>query len=161
MNPQTSQFFNIPANVMFIVQESCTLSSSDPTLNGKIIGVKPVTHDEYNKKIGNPYKKPNSRKAWRMDIGYDYNASAKTTNKKVELFAVDSISEYSIRYLRKPDPIILVDFEEDTDLAGHNLTIDGFNKKKTSFLGNGVHRTIIKYAVGLATKDYNNSQAKA
>ena len=121
----SSQFFGLPDDLLYIVLESVTLGGTNSCLNGKKIKVKPVTHDEFQVDIDNPFKKPNLRKAWRMDLTR-YGAS----KQQAELFAIDTISEYHVRYVRKPKPIILADFEEDDDISGMGLSIDGYNIRK-------------------------------
>ena len=130
---------------MYIVLESVTLGGTNSCLNGKKIKVKPITHDEFQVDIDNPFKKPNLRKAWRMDLTR-YGAS----KQQAELFAIDTISEYHVRYVRKPKPIILADFEEDDDISGMNLSIDGYNTRKDCELNTEVHRDILIRAVDLA-----------
>lgn len=141
----SSQFFGLPDDLLYIVLESVTLGGTNSCLNGKKIKVKPITHDEFQVDIDNPFKKPNLRKAWRMDLTR-YGAS----KQQAELFAIDKISEYHVRYVRKPKPIILADFEEDDDISGMNLSIDGYNTRKDCELNTEVHRDILIRAVDLA-----------
>jgi len=144
----TSQFFGLPADLLYIVLENVKLSSTDACLNNKIIPVKPVTHDEFQVDIKNPYRKPNKRKAWRLDL-YRFGAY-----EKAELFAIAPISQYQVRYVKKPNPIILIDFEENVDLAGLSLTVNGSNKKTECELNTEIHREILNRAVELAVRDY-------
>ena len=140
----SSQFFALPDDLLYIVLESVTLGGKNSCLNGKKIKVKPVTHDEFQVDIDNPFKKPNLRKAWRMDL-FRYGSS-----QQAELFAIDTISEYHVRYVKKPKPIVLADFEEDDDISGMNLSIDGYNSRKDCELNTEVHRDILTRAVDLA-----------
>lgn len=140
----SSQFFAMPDDLLYIVLESVTLGGTNSCLNGKKIKVKPVTHDEFQVDIDNPFKKPNLRKAWRMDL-FRYGSS-----QQAELFAIDTISEYHVRYVKKPKPIVLADFEEDDDISGMNLSIDGYNTRKDCELNTEVHRDILTRAVDLA-----------
>jgi hypothetical protein len=141
----SSQFFALPDDLLYIVLESVTLGGTNSCLNGKKIKVKPITHDEFQVDIDNPFKKPNLRKAWRMDLTR-YGAA----KQQAELFAIDIISEYHVRYVRKPKPIILADFEEDDDISGMGLSIDGYNTRKDCELNTEVHRDILIRAVDLA-----------
>jgi hypothetical protein len=141
----SSQFFALPDDLLYIVLESVTLGGTNSCLNGKKIKVKPITHDEFQVDIDNPFKKPNLRKAWRMDLTR-YGAA----KQQAELFAIDTISEYHVRYVRKPKPIILADFEEDDDISGMGLSIDGYNTRKDCELNTEVHRDILIRAVDLA-----------
>ena len=141
----SSQFFALPDDLLYIVLESITLGGTNSCLSGKKIKVKPITHDEFQVDIDNPFKKPNLRKAWRMDLTR-YGAS----KQQAELFAIDTISEYHIRYVKKPQPIILADFEEDDDVSGMGLSIDGYNTKNDCELNTEIHRDILTRAVDLA-----------
>ena len=140
----SSQFFALPDDLLYIVLESVTLGGTNSCLNGKKIKVKPITHDEFQVDIDNPFKKPNLRKAWRMDL-FRYGSS-----QQAELFAIDTISEYHVRYVKKPKPIVLADFEEDDDISGMGLSVDGYNTRKDCELNTEVHRDILVRAVDLA-----------
>jgi hypothetical protein len=142
---ESSQMYQIPNDVMYILQETVTLSDpNDVNINGSIVNVIPVTHDEYNVKKNNPFQKPNKRKVWRMDLFMD------GANMKVELIATSRIDMYHMRYLKVPNPIILTNFETDPDLTGLNLTIGGENVSTTSELNPELHRDILLRAVDLA-----------
>ena len=54
------------------------------------------------------------------------------------------IISYLIRYLAKPEPIIL------TDLTSYNVTINGISVETTCKLNPVVHRIILNKAVQLA-----------
>ena len=140
----TSQFFALPGDLMYIVLEKVKLKSTDKCLNNKIIPVKPVTHDEFQNENDNPFRKPNKRKAWRLDLYRSGNG------QKAELFAPAEIREYQIRYVKRPRPILLTNFESEDDLAGLNLTVDGTNVARTSELNTEIHRDILTRAVQLA-----------
>ena len=141
----SSQMFKLPADLMYILQETVTLSDPESTeLNNKIIDVVPITHDEYNVKKNNPFQKPNKRKAWRLDLFME------GADMKVEILAINLINQYHCRYVKVPTPIILTNFETDSDLSGLDLTIGGSNVAATSELNNEIHRDILNRAVELA-----------
>lgn len=54
------------------------------------------------------------------------------------------IGQYSMKYLSKPDPIVLSDFSE--------VTIDGFSKTTQCQLDPSIHREILERAVLLAMR---------
>ncbi len=139
-----SQFFLLPDDLMYILQERVTLSSTDVNLNNKIIMVKPINHDDFNIEYTNPFKKPNKRKAWRLDL-FQGGAS-----QRVELFAIAEIKRYHIRYVKRPRPIILANFDSEDDLAGLGLSVDGHNTEITSELNTEIHRDILSRAVDIA-----------
>ena len=52
---------------------------------------------------------------------------------------------------------MLVDFEEDPDLSGLGLTVDGKNKRTDCELNTEIHREILNIAVELAVRDYREN----
>lgn len=151
----TSQFFALPTDLFFIVLEKVKLKSTNACLNNKIIRVKPTTHDEFLIEQENPFRKPNARKAWRLDV------LRFGSTQKAELFAIDKIAEYHVRYIKKPLPIILANFEQDPELDGMDLTVDGRNTITQCELNSEAHRDILNRAVELAVRDYRENSLKA
>ena len=87
----------IEDSVLFMIYEQCTLSDKDNCINSRIVSVVPTIHDDLDKVLKNPFKSPNNRKVIRLDF-----------DNKIELISKYNISNYKIRYLKKPNPIILV-----------------------------------------------------
>jgi len=141
-----SKYFQIPDNVFLIIQESAIISNSDECLDGKILNVVPKTHDEYNIQKDNPFKKPNDKIVWRVD----YQKLAGLSN--VELISPYTISTYKVRYIKYPEPIVLVNLT--TTYPGEGLTIDGVSTSQTCELNENIHREILDRAVELAIADY-------
>lgn len=150
-----SKFFSIPMDAMFIVAETATISSTDSCLNGKLIVVKPVTHDEFMVSYKNPFRKPNSNKVWRIDI------SKENSSNTVELVSSETLSEYNVRYVKYPSPIIISDLTSDSQVGGLGLTINGSTSVATSELNSYLHREIVNRAVELAVRDYRENNLKA
>lgn len=130
-----SVFAVLPDDVWFITYESVTLDSDSPCINGKEIQVVPVTQDEYHRIKGNPFRKPNSRKALRLDVD----------ESRVELISEEPIRSYLVRYLSRPEPIILVDLPDE-------LSINNVKTKTECKLNPGIHRMILEVAVNLAIR---------
>lgn len=142
-----SKFYKIPNNTFLIIQEKAKVSSSDSCINGTYIKVVPKTHDEYNIQKDNPFKQPNEKNIWRLDY-YSQNSS----NKNVELITPYTITEYVLRYVSYPSPIILGDLL--SLYPGETLTVDGISQPQTCKLSTSIHREIIDRAVELAWADY-------
>lgn len=138
-----SRFYTIPNEVMFIINEKAKVLSSGCNLNS-IIEVIPVTYDEYNTNINNPFKSPDSNKIWRLDIS---NISGKT----VEIISTYPNLEYQIRYIKYPKPIIITDLT--TSFPSEDLTIDGITAITPCELDQEIHREIIDRAVEIALLD--------
>lgn len=138
-----SVFAVLPDDVWFITYESVTLDSDSPCINGKEIQVVPVTQDEYHRIKGNPFRKPNSRKALRLDVD----------ESMVELISEESIRNYLVRYLSRPEPIILLDLPD-------GLSINNVKTKTECKLNPGIHRMILEVAVTLAIRSRVPSTGK-
>jgi hypothetical protein len=121
-----STLFDLPNDVLFITYESARV-------NSKEVDVHPVSQDELSKTLKNPFRGPSNNRVLRLDIG----------DNIVELISVKDVSSYKIRYIRKPNPIILTDLEDD-------LSINGISEESECELDSSLHRTILDRAVALA-----------
>lgn len=138
-----SVFAVLPDDLWFITYESVALNGDTPCINGKEIQVVPVTQDEYHRIKGNPFRRQNSRRALRLDVG----------NSMVELISDEDIRSYLVRYMSRPEPIILLDLPEE-------LSINNVNEKTECKLNPGLHRTILEIAVNMAIKSRVPSTGK-
>ncbi len=130
-----SVFAVLPNDLWFITYEAVTLSDDTPCIDGKEIQVTPVTQDEYHRIKGNPFRRQNSRRALRLDAG----------NSMVELISDKDIRSYLVRYMSRPEPIILLDLPEE-------LSINNVNVRTECKLNPGIHRMILEVAVNMAIK---------
>ena len=90
--------------------------------SGRRIGVKPITHDRYNKIVDDPFNKPDKNTIYRLDYGGD----------TVELIAAVGtyINKYYLRYLKNP------------------AVVDGVSTPNVSCdLADHTHREIVRMAV--------------
>lgn len=132
---KTSKFYQLKDDVWFITYESVDLTEGAYCENNNTIEVVPVRQDEWHRIKKNPFKKPNRRKAVRLDNG----------GNVAELISDYPIAKYLVRYLRKPKPIILVPLEGA-------LSIDGVQEITECELNTVLHRTILERAVQLASR---------
>lgn len=124
--------FELPEDCWYIVFEQATTITSDDKCNsGKILDVYPVTHDDYQKIVKNPFRGPNTRRALRLDFG-------KLT---VELVSNYELGKYLVRYLSKPTPIVLC------DLAAEGISIEGIDTPTGCELSELLHQEILDRAV--------------
>lgn len=146
-----SKFFICPANLWFITYEEVTLTDSNlPYTNGRQAEVIPTSQDSFNRKKRNPYKRPNENKVYRMSIAeatYDITGN---TNL-IELVSKYTISEYLIRYLGQPKPIIL-------ETLDGGATIDGVSQRTECGLPKSIHTSILKAAVDMAKEVYDSQR---
>ena len=125
----------ISNDILFMIYEQCTLNDENNCINNKIVSVVPTIHDDLDKVLKNPFKSPNSRKVIRLDF-----------DNKIELISKYNISNYKIRYLKKPNPIILVALED-------NLSINNGDTKVSNGETNPIlHERIVQRAVQLAVQ---------
>lgn len=151
-----SKLYEVPSNVFYIVNEQLVLKSTDPCLDGKSIKIKPITHDEYLIEKDNPFRKPNKRKAWRIDLSKEGAVNI------VEIISAIESSRYHMRYVKKPRPIVVANFEDaGSDVAGLGLTVDGVNTITECELNPEIHREILNRAVELAIRDYRENSLRS
>ena len=125
----------IEDSVLFMIYEQCTLSDENNCINNKIVSVVPTIHDDLDKVLKNPFKSPNNRKVIRLDF-----------DNKIELISKYNISNYKVRYLKKPNPIILVSLED-------NLSINNGDTEVSNGETNPIlHERIVQRAVQLAVQ---------
>ena len=123
----------IEDSVLFMIYEQCTLSDEDNCINDRIVSVVPTIHDDLDKVLKNPFKSPNNRKVIRLDF-----------DNKIELISKYNISNYKVRYLKKPNPIILVKLED--------LNIDKKQEVSNGETNPILHERIVQRAVQLAVQ---------
>ena len=135
---------------MYIIYERVEYKeSSNKCISDKSVDVRPVTHDELNRLLKNPFKGPNENRVIRIDSG----------SREVALISKYDIGSYTIKYIKYPYPIIL------TDLTISDLEIDGDNKVTSSENLNDlqlIKRDILERAVRLAviSKSINSNTQK-
>lgn len=123
----------IEDSVLFMIYEQCTLSDENNCINGRIVSVVPTIHDDLDKVLKSPFKSPNNRKVIRLDF-----------DNKIELISKYNISNYKVRYLKKPNPIILVKLED--------LNIDKKQEVSNGETNPILHERIVQRAVQLAVQ---------
>lgn len=137
---------NKPEDLWFITLESCQLEEGQ-CLSGKDIEVRPVTHDDFHRTINNPFKGTTDRRVLRLE-----------KDDKLYLYSKVPLKSYTMNYIKKPQPIILVDIQ---DTYGVDYTIEGLNGPSECELHPVLHKEILNLAVQYAKNAYisdNNVQ---
>lgn len=131
---ENSVFYKLPTDLWFITYESVILrDESLGCKNGQEVIVKPITQDKYYSISKNPFRRANDRRVLRL-----------LYEDKAELISKYKIESYLVRYLSKPEPIIL------EDLSSYGVTINGKTEITECKLNPVVHRLILNKAVQLA-----------
>lgn len=63
----------LPENLMFIVYEQVTFDEDIECIDGNTAVVVPITHDEYYRAMQNPFRRPNERRVFRLDVAHPRN----------------------------------------------------------------------------------------
>lgn len=130
-----SVIFELPPDLAFITLEQVTYKSNDDCIDGFTAKVYPVTQDEYDRVKDNPFRGPTKYKALRLDYGQN----------KVEIISKYDIDKYLIKYLKKPNPIVLVDLPD-------GLKVHGESNYSECDMNELLHETILNRAVALAVQ---------
>lgn len=143
---EANTVYKLPKNMLFRVAEICTINTGK--CGEKQVEVVPVTHDNVIRTVRNPFKKQSSRRVLRLTYG-DSGSDIFS-----ELISDYPVTSYIVRYLRKPNPIVLEDFPNDDELK-----IDGVNVKTECELNPALHDLILETAVKMALlSKQDNSQ---
>ena len=135
--------FELTDDILYIVNESIEMSSNAlKCFKNRRIKVIPITHDDFFSAYENPFRL-NQTTALRLNISHEGKRFS-------EIVCKDShIKNYSIRYLRKPLPIVLEELEEDE--AIFNITAETECELDTIYFSD-----IVKLAAQLAYQDYKS-----
>lgn len=149
LNRFMSYKYKLQSNVLFIIFEAVDFTKdSTGCKNNLEIPVQPVTHDDYHKVKNNPFRGPNERRVLRLDSNL-----LEDSNQSVELITKYPISTYKYRYLKKPSPIVLTDFDND-------LSIEGVSTVSECEIHESLHDMILKRAVQIALGSKGIGQEK-
>lgn len=96
---EESKSCDFPSDIMMVINERVSVTKDDGTTSE--LTVMPINFDEYNRLSTKPYKRPMKYQAWRL---INNNAA-----NKIDLIVGpgDTITTYTVRYVRKPKPIII------------------------------------------------------
>lgn len=131
-----SVFFQLPSDLAFITMEQLTYDDESlGCYNGSRVNVQPTKQDEYNKIKNNPFRGVTKYKALRLDAG----------NGVVEIISKYNIDKYLIRYISRPEPIVLEDLP-------NGLTIEGISVATECKLNPVLHKTVLERAVLMALR---------
>jgi hypothetical protein len=119
----------------------------------QVLDITPIKYDEYHNQKRNPFRKPDYQNGFRLDI-----ASVGGV-KIVELIAARVLTNYHIRYIQYPTPIVLTDL--DWISSNETLSVDGVAIKTECALDQEFHREILDRAVELAMLAYRGEALPA
>lgn len=131
-----SSVYTYPTDVFIVVNETVKVGSNYKQ-------VIPLRYDEYTRLMSKPYKRPLKNQVWRLMNSGTVNGSVATKTVEIISGPGDTISSYSVRYVRTPKPIIVGNLD--------GLTIDGESTVSTVCeIDPILHEDILQRAVELA-----------
>lgn len=151
-----SHIYELPDDLLFKTSEFCTIDTGN--CRDVVVAVVPTTQDEYWRTSRNPFKKQNTRKVLRLvyaNSEYSYfegqsvgsgaeQAKELHWKKFSELISDYDIKDYTVRYIKYPEPIIL------EDLSARGLSIEGKTEECACLLDEALHQAILTRAVQIA-----------
>lgn len=136
MDKDKSYLFSNPEGMLFRTWESCLMSTDCGTVSAEVV---PITQDEYWRTVRNPFKGQGRSRVMRLT----QSAGDGTDNGNTEIISDYPVLSYTVRYLSKPEPIILEDLPD-------GLSINGKSESMPCLLNEALHQTILSEAVKLA-----------
>lgn len=133
-----------PERCLFPVNE--TVAIVDSIGISRVLQVIPIAFDEYQRLNMKPYSQPPKNGAWRMISSQGDD----TPYMELAIGLNNTFSEYRMRYVKRPNPIILVDLSTIAD----GLTVDGVSTATECELNEETHPEIVQRAVELAKASF-------
>lgn len=128
----------LPEDLWFRIYETAIVDDESLSCSGSTereVDVVPVTHDMLYKTKSSPFRGANERRI----------LSVMTAPDTVSLISKYHVKSYLVRYITKPEPIILQDLPEE-------LSINDRKNAQTCALDTSLHRRILERAVMLALR---------
>lgn len=137
---ENTKSVTLPSKLMYAINEMVEVTRNDKKI---LLQVIPVKFDEYSRLMCKPYKRPLKYQAWRLTNNDVVNKA------DIVVGPSDTLTKYIIRYVRRPNPIIV------SDLDG--LSIEGKSTATECELDPILHEEILQRAVELAKIAWTNT----
>lgn len=138
-----SQLFQMPDDILFVLNETA-INTTDGS--NRLINIVPISFEEYSRLISRPYKQPLKNQGWRL---FQSSGGVDFISEIIVKFN-NTITDYKLRYVRRPKPIILTNLE--TSYSG--VSIEGMTTVTECELDPILHPEILQRAVELAKVAY-------
>ena len=135
-----AKVYKLPEDLFLIINESLTTSTG-------IKQVIAIRYDEYTRLMSKPYKEPLKFQAWRL---VTKGEGSSVVQSEVIPHSGETITKYTIRYVRRPKPIILCGLSSDYG----DVSINGMSTVSECELNPLIHEEILQRAVELAKAAY-------
>lgn len=135
----------LPSDLFLIINELVKSSN-------RWLVVKSISFDEYDRLMQKPFKYPTYNQAWRLIVG--------TNIAEIVVGPNETITEYRIRYIRIPKPIIVGDLSGETIngyyFTGTQAPVGAVGNTSGCELDESLHEEILQRAVELAKVAWAN-----
>lgn len=151
--------FEVPASVLYVLNEQLvvitTIEGPDSqrlSTTQQSFVVVPISFKEYDREMSKPYAQPLKKQAWRLfqDKGDSNYGMVTELIPRANITQIgdgstvgDVVFVYKLRFIRRPQPIILEDLP-------NGLEIDGISQATPCELNPSIHLDILNKAVELA-----------
>ena len=132
--------YNLPSDLLFMLNEK--LEVTNGSIKKKYVVI-PINYREYDRENSKPYSQPYKKQCWRLFQnvqGFDILSEIIPVWDAIN---DTSVVEYKVRYVRRPQPIVLVNLPDD-------LEIDGKREITQCEVSEVLHMEILNKAVELA-----------
>lgn len=135
-----AKVFDLPSDLFIVINEAVSTNTGTKQ-------VIPISYAEYTRLMSKPYKEPFKYQAWRI-----ISTSSEKISTELIVNNNETITEYLLRYIRRPAPIITADLSSEYG----NLTINGIGTISECELNPIIHQEILQRAVELAKAAYES-----
>lgn len=136
----------LPDDIMFILNESVSVVNNTTRKNKQI---RYLDYANYSTLMSKPYKRPLKNQVWRLL----FNGASNNNVAELILGYKDVFEKYVIKYIKKPNPIIV------GDISQYGVTIEGFGDVTECEVNPMLHDEILQRAVELAKAAYVVTQS--
>lgn len=130
-------------DALMILNERLKVNREGKTV---LLTVVPINFKDFDRVMSKPFKRPIKYQAWRV-----FNYSSAILKSDLVVGPGDEITEYSVRYVKRPKPIILGDLD---GLTINGLTYNDVKGKDACELDPILHKEVLQRAVELAKAAY-------
>lgn len=138
-----SQLYKMPSDILLVLNET-GINTVDKVK--RLISIVPMNYEEYARLMSKPWKQPLKNQGWRLF----QSAGEVDFISEVVIKYNSTLTDYKIRYVRRPKPIILANLADEYS----NISIEGLNNITECELDPILHPEILQRAVELAKSAY-------
>lgn len=137
---ENTKSITLPSKLMYAINEMVEVNRNNKKT---LLQVVPIKFDEYSRLMCKPYKRPLKYQAWRLTNNDVVNKA------DIVVGPSDTLIKYTIRYVRRPNPIIVSNLDD--------LTIEEKSTATECELDPILHEEILQRAVELAKIAWTNT----